>query len=247
MTDDILKNALRAQDALRRQLDPLSARIGALQADSAIQRLIADADHTRDLMRTILGPAEELRRSLLLDKIPSLASDLEGIRSLGIELENQFRLPSLPETPTLLRALEMDKTARPFAHYRDHTAELRHAVEAMTTPWLNIQDQLRSLTGFVELQEIGHVLRTLPTFDLDPAQRLRSHLGDWRDRIDWPADIFIDSLARSGFYVERGLDPALTDFPASAFHEAITIAGIKRKGIIYLSNRATSVTFLPIL
>ena len=212
MTDDTLKNALRAQEA-----------------NSNIQRLIADADRTRNLMRSVLEPAEDLRRSLLYDTTPNLVSELEGIRNFGVELENQFRLPTLPETPTLFRALdEMDETARAFAHYRDHTADLRHAVEAMTTPWLDTQDLFRSLTGFVDLQEIGHVLSTLPAFDLDPAQRLRSHLGDWRETIDWSADLFVDPLARSDFYVERGFDPALTDFPASAFYEAITIAGIKR-------------------
>ena len=61
-----------------------------------------------------------------------------------------------------------------------------------------------------------------------PADRLRPRLGDWRTRIDWPSAIFTDPLARSDFYVDRGLDPALTDFPVNAFDQAITIAGIKR-------------------
>ena len=109
-------------------------------------------------------------------------------------------------------------------------SELRRAIEAMTAPWLNIQDQVRSLMSIVELHDIGHVLRTMPAFDMEPAERLRLHLGDWRARIDWPPAIFTDPVARSEFYVERGLDPALTDFPAPAFDQAITIAGIKRPG-----------------
>ena len=56
---------------------------------------------------------------------------------------------------------------------------------------------------------------------------MRPHLGDWRGSIDWPAEIFTDPLARSEFYVELGLNPALTDFPAGAFDQAATIAGIK--------------------
>ena len=97
----------------------------------------------------------------------------------------------------------------------------------MTAPWLKIQDQISSLTGIVELQEIGHVLHTMPDFGIQSADRLRLHLGDWRTSIDWPPEIFIDPFVRSDFYLERGLDPALTEFPARAFDQAITIAGIK--------------------
>ena len=54
-------------------------------------------------------------------------------------------------------------------------------------------------------------------------------LGDWRGTIDWPRAIFTDPLARSDFYCQRGLDAALTEFPADAFDEATTVAGIKRR------------------
>ena len=119
-------------------------------------------DPTRNLTRTALGPIEDLRRSLQLDTVPNIATGLESVRCLGVELENQFRLPTVLETPTLLQALEMDAPARALAHYHDHTNEVRHAIEAMTAPWLNIEDQVRSLTGLVELQEIGHVLHAMP-------------------------------------------------------------------------------------
>ena len=50
----------------------------------------------------------------------------------------------------------------------------------------------------------------------------------WRGHIDWPFAIFTDPVERSEFYVSRGLDLTLTEFPVAAFDEAITIAGIKR-------------------
>ncbi len=121
----------------------------------------------------------------------------------------------------------MAGSARAVAHYHDHKNQLLHAIEAMTTPWLNTENQLQSLAGFVGLQQIGHILRTKSPFDVELAEQLRPHFGDWQARIDWPKEIFTDPLARSDFYVERGLDPELTDFPASAFDQAITIAGIK--------------------
>ena len=228
MKADRLRNTLERHEVLRRQLEPLSARIEALQPDFHVRALIEDANRSRDLMRAALGPFEDLRRSLQLDTVSNIATELESMRSLGVELEKQFRLPDVVETPALLRALEIDAPARVLAHYRDHASELRQAIEAMTAPWLNIQGQVRSLTGIVELQEIGHVLHTMPDFGIRSADRLRPHLGDWRASVDWPPEIFTDPLARSDFYVERGLDPVLTDFPASAFDQAITIAGIKR-------------------
>ena len=78
------------------------------------------------------------------------------------------------------------------------------------------------------MQGIGHALRTLPAFDTSLADRLRIDLGNWREKITWPEAIFTDPLARTEFYGERGLDPGLTNFPASAFDQSITIAGIKR-------------------
>ena len=227
MKDDVHKKILERHESLQRLLEPLSIQIKALQPDFSIQRLLADVDPTRNLTRTALGPIEELRRSFQLDTVPNIPTGLESVRSLGVELENQFRLPTVLETPTLLQTLEIEAPARTLAHYHDHTNEIRHAIEAMTAPWLNIEDQVRSLTGFVELQEIGHVLHTMPVFDIESAERLRPHLGDWRGSIDWPPEIFTDPLARSEFYVGLGLDPALTDFPASAFDQATTIAGIK--------------------
>ena len=227
MKADGLRKTLKRHDALRRQLEPLSAHIEALQLDFR-GALIDEANLASNLTRAALGPIEDLRRSLQLDAVPNIANELESMRSLSVALEKQFRLPTVVETPALLRTLEIDASARVLAHYRDHESELRQAIEAMSAPWLKLQDQTRSLTGIVELQEIGHVLRTMPDFGIQSADRLRPHLGDWRASIDWPPEIFSDPLARSDFYVERGLDPALTDFPANAFDQAITIAGIKR-------------------
>ena len=227
MKDDVLSKTLERHESLQRLLEPLSLRIDALHPNYSIERLLEDADPSRNLARTALGAVEELRRSLQLDPVPSIPTGLESTRTLGLALEDQFRLPTVLETPTLLQALQTDVPATTLAYYRDHTTDVRDAIEGMTTPWLNIADQIRSLTGIVELQEIGHVLHAMPGFEIDSANRLRPHLGDWRGSIEWPAEIFTDPLARSEFYVDLGLNPALTDFPASAFDQAATIAGIK--------------------
>ena len=228
MTNDIHKNVLASNDALQRHLKPLSERIKALELESDIRRIIEDTDRTRNLVRAILGPAEILRQGHILDTVPTVGAELDRIHSLSLEFERQFRLPLLPEIPNLLRELKIDRTVTALAHYNDHIPELSRAIEAMTTPWLNKQEQIRSLTGFFGLQEIGYVLNKKSILSIESEERLRSYLGDWRGHIDWPFAIFTDPVERSEFYVSRGLDLTLTEFPVAAFDEAITIAGIKR-------------------
>ena len=229
MPDDTLSRALKTLETLRRQLEPLSVQIEALQSNAGIDRLIEDAARTRTLMRAALGPVEDLRRSPQLNtEILDAATELGSLRRLGVELEKQFLLPKLPDTRKLFKALEMGGTARALSLNRDDVSRFRQAIEAMTTPWLDSQNQLRSLNGLLGLQHIGHELQSKPAFDVESAERLRLHLGDWRAKIDWPSAIFTDPLVRSEFYLERGLDPDLTYYPAIAFDQAITNAGVKR-------------------
>ena len=228
MTSDTLKRAIAGDDALQRCFESLSGRIKGLEPEIGIRRIIDDTDSIRNLMRTVLGSTEDIRLSNVFNTLPTVDLELQRILNLGSELERQFRLPQLPEIPNLLQTLEMDGTATALTYYSDHATELSRAVEAMTTPWLNMHDQTRSLTGLLGLQEIGHVLNTIPDFNIDLDERLRCYLGDWRSPIDWPSEIFTDPVIRSDFYIDRGLDPTLTEFPVTAFDEAITIAGIKR-------------------
>lgn len=109
----------------------------------------------------------------------------------------------------------------------EHQTALERAMDAMRAPWLDMQDKLRSMTAFTELQGIGITLRSLPAFDINVAQALRIELGDWRKEITWPSEIFTDAVARSAFYEAQGLNPYLTAFPADAFQQSIEIAGLK--------------------
>lgn len=227
MTDEAFKRFLDTQEAFQRCLRPLSLRIQALRAETSVERLVRDAGRMRSLMRAVLGPLEDIRRSHVLNNIPTVGTELQTLQSFGAELERQFRLPQWREAADLLRMWDLDGTARALTHFRNHNAELTRAIKAMTVPWLNVQDQIRSLRGFAGLHEIGHALSSLPVHDLDTAGRLRHHLGDWRAPVEWPSAILEDPVARSDFYVGRGLDPALTDFPAVAFEQAVAVTGIK--------------------
>ena len=238
MTKDTIEKAFKRQQALMRQFEPLSLRIERLLPEFHIHPIVADPAH--QLTRSLHGAAEDLRRSLTLDTVPTLSSPLDDIRLLGAELHEQFRLPKPLEFPNLLESTKMNAAARALAPYRDLATSLSHTIGAMSTPWLNTQHEIRSLTGITGLNELGQVLQTPPTFDVEPAKHLRSLLGDWRKKIDWPSEIFTDPLARSDFYLDLGLQPTLTEFPPVAFHQALTITGIERSPppLVVLYHRA---------
>ena len=162
-----------------------------------------------------------------MENVRAMVSPLEDIRMVGAELHKRFRLPEPVEFPKLLPSIKMDAASGIVVPYKDLEASLANTMKALSTPWLNTQHEIRSITGVAGLNQLGQILQTGPTLEIAAAKRLRSLLGDWRRKIDWPAEIFTDPLARSDFYFDLGLQPALTEFPAEAFHEALTIAGIK--------------------
>lgn len=228
MSDDALRKAIAALETLRRQTQPLSPAINALRSTiESRQRLIADAHHFRTAMRVAVGPLEDLRRSLTLASEHATA-ELRSVFRLYAALDRQFRLPNPSDTQKLIQAWTTIKTESALSSYGDHVGDIRQVIDAITTPWLDTKNALASLNGLLGLQSIGKELHSRHIFDVASAERLRHHLGDWRPTIDWPAAVFTDPLERSHFYIERGLDPDLTYFPASAFNQAITNAGIKR-------------------
>jgi len=77
------------------------------------------------------------------------------------------------------------------------------------------------------MQGIGQALRMMSGFDDQLSATLRLNLGDWRDTITWQPEIFTDLQARSNFYVDRGFNPALTDYPLPAFEQGLDIAGLR--------------------
>ena len=172
---------------------------------------------------------------------------IERLAEAAHSIEKQFRLPQVAETAALLHEFERSgagtasrrelETQRALLHELERSGAgtasrrelaIQRAMAAMRSPWLDTENRIQSVTGFVRLQDLGYALRTMPAFDTALADRLRPALGDWRKPIDWPEDIFSDPLARADFYAARGFDPTLTAFPAAAFNESITIAGLKK-------------------
>lgn len=227
MMSDHAKKVLEEQARLQRHFATL---VGArpLETDRGIRRLVEEAGRHQELIRVALGPLEDLcHSSTFADAVRHAEKTAETIRrasQLSAQVQASFRMPDVSETARMLHDVEL--VARSLERYREHGLAAQRAAEAMRSPWLDINDRLRSLTGFVELQGIGNALRTMPPFDKDLADALRFDLGDWRTPIKWAAAIFTDPVERTAFYVAQGLDPALTAFPARAFHESLGHAGL---------------------
>lgn len=229
MTGEAINKTMKMKELLRRQLEPIQASVMALETNTGLRTLIEEADRHHELMRAALGPLEELRRvGLLCNMGTELTAGARQARELIAQVQSNFRLPESAEAANLLLEFEGNGLAKSLERHRELSSEIQRAMEMMRAPWLDIQDRLSSVTGFAELQGIGHALRNSPPFDKHLADSLRFALGDWRAKIDWPSNIFTDPVARTAFYAGRGLDPALTAFPAAAFNQSLDIAGLTR-------------------
>lgn len=211
------------QEALRRQVEPLQSVGKALQQNELMQNLSATSERHQEMMRLAYGPLEGLRQSGLVDTDAGVTGAARRLSEFMAEMESRFRLPEMVEASRLLAE---SPVAKVLERYQQQASDLQRTFDAMRTPWLDVHERLRSAGAFAELQGIGHALRVAPAFDARIAEALRIYLGDWQARIEWPAAIFTDPLARAAFYEERGLDPALTAFPAKAFHESLGYAGL---------------------
>ena len=226
MSIDIITWITDMQRSLRRQFEPFSTAIKAIEGHSATKQLARDLNRHQELIQVAFGPLEEMRRAYL-NWTSQLGGEFERMKYVMTAAEERFLLPGIVELTKLQRELEKSSLSIATKHYQQPSSDLLLAMEAMRTPWLDIANKLQSINGFAKLQGIGHALSTVPVFDPRLASVLRSHLGDWRKEINWPSEIFTNPLARTSFYSERGLDPTLTAFPADAFEQIINFTKLK--------------------
>lgn len=233
VAEESSKALLAAQEAIRRHDDLLKAAaesalapLKALTANLDLRSITLGLDRYRDVMHATMGPLEELRRSGALDRLiqpsPEVARAVQALNDYQV----QFQIPEMAEVTRLFDQFKAANISSHVLNFNEQASEIRRAIEAMRTPWLDLQKPIQSLGGFAELQGIGIGLRQLHAFDERLANELRAGLGDWRTPITWPENIFGDALARTAFYADMGLDLRLTDFPAAAFRQGAAIAGL---------------------
>lgn len=185
-----------------------------------------------------IAEEERLRRQIddILGANRHLASDVgrsyahESAINAHAAYEDRFRLPKFSQTEKMLEAMRGHFFGSIQERYGNQLPGYQQTMMAMQAPWLDSLHAERSLRGFAELQAIGRSLETVSSFGDEFVTSLRDDLGDWRDPItSWSPAIFEDADARRGFYVDRGLNTELTDFPEAAFHEGLARAGVTDK------------------
>jgi len=223
--------------------DATRAAQGLFASSGAINSIAEEARRHHDLIRSLVGPLSEMRHLHLFDEQSRLYQDLRHTQELlalnsGLNDEMKFakalisdyeaayRLPTSSEMSRLIAEITRGGIPTALERLAEEESSLKRAMEAMQTPWLRVNASFQSMTSFAELQGIGLAISKMPAFDNSLAESLRLNLGDWRERITWPEEIFGDITARSEFYAERGFNRDLTDFPAEAFRQGLGIAGL---------------------
>lgn len=207
---------------------PLLEALEALEDKPAICRLIENVERTRELSRLAAGPLAALVDSGVLDRASLALPGSQRTRQLISGFESRLDLPRVESAAHLIDQLRPAPLADLIARSGAATSSLQAALDRMQEQWLAVQESLRTVGGFAEIQGIGALVERLPAFDEQVSSALRVELGDWRDPITWPSEIFTDQLARSSFYLGLGFDSVLTDLPESVFGESVEIAGLRR-------------------
>lgn len=208
-----------------KEFAPALKAIENLKQRSEFQRLAKEISQHQELMRRMLGPMEDFRR---LTQSFGLLAEMDKVRALTATYEAQFRMPALDEINRTMALYRDGPIARLLAQRMDGASAMSRAIQSMRVAWVDPADPLRSLGGLSGLQAIGQAVNAMPAFNDELSSLLRGQLGDWRERISWPDGIFDDIVERSAFYEAQGLNPALTEFPAPAFAEALERAELPR-------------------
>lgn len=210
----------REQDLLRAATSPFEDEKCYLAGISASAMMAKDIYRNMDLIReTTLGLAQKATSSAVIAR---MEKQQQEFRDLLKSHEAMFRLPQAFEAAHLLESYQ----GGGVAEFAQQHADRQRSLEAITTPWLHREEAARSVMAILELQGMGNALRTMKGFDPGFTTALRLDLGDWRDKITFPESVFIDPVARTDFYVNRGFKWELTDFPEAAFHQSLDLAGL---------------------
>ena len=190
-------------------------------------------ENCQRMRRSIHGPLEQMRT---WDEFAGL--DLRRLGSAMAEFDTRFHLPTASEIGSLLKeihgSLEAEKRRQ-----GELISACRNDMLRMHSPWLDMQDSFRSISGFAGLHGIGEVLKSVSVFGHDVSEVLRLDLGDWRKEIIWPKEIFTNFGARADFYSDLGFNSAVANFPGETFRECLEQAGIgvERPSLVKLYGR----------
>lgn len=257
MTDDAMRRFLEEQERMRKlmqpyedmkrlqqQINPLQDQLKNLGLDSAAMKFIREEEERRKLysglpevsiVKTELekmerhrqlrdGPVGELWRLGLFDQKPATQSVMDKVIEEHARYEELFRLPAVSELGALAHIAMTSDLTQMVMGTED---KLKSYLEAMKSPWLQIENVGASALGLSELVSIGRGIDIYSPYDENFVRTLRSELGDWRDISIPSSEVLVNPISRSEFYASHGLNSKLTDFTPSAFRDGLRIARLK--------------------
>ena len=174
-------------------------------------------DLSTEMMCAFEGPLSELRDAGVFET--GLADHLPHMIATIKNFEDQFK----PSTELKSRRLERRFVANTDSAFESPLPMLRRLDGA----WLNEVEGIASMQRVVDLRDLGNTLNENEPCSHPCADNLRKLLGDWRDEITWPKEIWTDLGARISFYEELGFDINLTSVPSPAFQEILEVTTIK--------------------
>lgn len=225
----------------------------SLQGHSAAIALATMAGNRAEEMNKFLNPYEDIQKALRSDAgiqaalaatkqqqcvleaaNTGLGSTLEfsghlnHCRDIARRSDAHFRLPSIMEANQVLVSMQSNQGAM-AAYAQQHISSVlsrQDWIGSFSHPWMHETESTRSIMALSELQGLGSALQSMQGFDDALTSALRVDFGDWRDKISFPRAVIDDPVARTGFYVGRGYNESLADFPDEAFEEGLALVGL---------------------
>lgn len=224
--DSVLTNLKREQELMQSAARQFEREKQHIEEISRTSILAMGIYHNNDLINQIAREESQMKAMSA-----SIAEDIAKQQQVTSQLigqhEMMFRLPQPLEVSHLLDDYPLGAVAK-LVQQQQSALILDHQrfADAISTPWLNSIETARSVSAILELQSIGNALVTMKGFEPGFTVALRKDLGDWRDKITFPEAGLIDPVTRTEFYIDRGFNSALTDFPYAAFHQGLDLAGL---------------------
>ena len=226
MTNHDIRTILRTQEQMRLQLLPYTQAIETNRM--MMMNFNQDIARIQEITRSTLAPAEELSRRVAY--LPSIMESVQEFQRMQEQMQvfyERFRLPDLTHVNQLMKEFEDSTLPKVMERYSLEMSQLHRSFDAMKKSWLDTENQLRSLHGFVAINGIGHSLNTMWPFEPALTEALRIDLGDWRSEIALTPEVIANPVVRTSFYEGQGLNTNLTAYPSDTFDELVISSGIK--------------------
>lgn len=202
----------------------------------ALKYLVADTQRYRAMVEPMRLEASALCRFAETERLRFSAVDLARLTETRTQLADmaavraadihRFALPSLAALTDHYRHLTVEQLL-PTTRLMGLEASALEAAAGLRRPGLDQANAIASMSSFTELRSIGKAISLPDAYSDTVSEALRSSLGDWRDGVSGDPEALRGLSDRTALYLERGLNPDLTDFPEEAFEEGLDASEIR--------------------